>query len=465
MDSLFRKLAIAFVLAAVPAAPIFAQGNLDEEVNAELDRLYQRSQNVKTSGQAPAVLVNVQTNPVVNSNPVQVSDQKTAAVSEGKVANKSDVESSVKVDSKAESLAENRSVQKQPMTVIEASPLVESRIDRLRKSRQDHETQTELSLAEKLEESRIMDERRRAEALFGDRFNIMVKDKAQVNIQKTENQGVSEQTIPAPIVIQQPVQQPVAQPAPQPVQPQVILQPIVIQSAPAAKDQAKSPDRIEREVERADVISEQTANSKQTANALTQEEPTAEGNRPYFSAIVGMGEYANATNVRGNYSIGVGLGTKVKGNFLVEGEFLIGNSDIEQWDSGPWGWDPNYPRITAMNQYSFNGILKYQIGNSTVRPVVGGLIGYTYRTFADRQLGFANNDATSHAVDFGLVLGVDFEVSKNVTIGVDYRYISNLYNRAGDSGFQQRFSQVIQSNNAIEKFNQQIISILGRFTF
>ena len=65
------------------------------------------------------------------------------------------------------------SVQTQPTTFIEASPLSDSKADYIRKNRQDEEMKTETRIVEKLEQSRMEDEKRRAAALFGDKFDSM----------------------------------------------------------------------------------------------------------------------------------------------------------------------------------------------------------------------------------------------------------------------------------------------------
>ena len=67
--------------------------------------------------------------------------------------------------------AKTRSVLKnQPTTYVEASPLVESRAEQMRKQRQQAELNTEQRIVEKLEQSRLEDEKDRAARLFGGKF-------------------------------------------------------------------------------------------------------------------------------------------------------------------------------------------------------------------------------------------------------------------------------------------------------
>lgn len=123
-----------YILVAAIAIPTWAQSNFDEEVNAELDRMYQTKSgagSAAANGSSATVQVNVK------------------------------------------SASPQGPVQKQPTTVIEASPLVESRAERVRRERQEAELATEQKIVEKLEQSRIDDEKRRMDKVFGERLDNM----------------------------------------------------------------------------------------------------------------------------------------------------------------------------------------------------------------------------------------------------------------------------------------------------
>src|SRR5438045_3203689 len=60
----------------------------------------------------------------------------------------------VVIQSSPQATAQAPVVVSQPTTYVEATPLEESRADRLRKARQDTEVQTEQKIVEKLEQSR-----------------------------------------------------------------------------------------------------------------------------------------------------------------------------------------------------------------------------------------------------------------------------------------------------------------------
>jgi outer membrane protein W len=402
-----RKLAILTVLSLVPASMALAQGAMNDEVNAELDRMYS-SRAVKN---APSVQVNV-----TNTN----SNTDTA--------------------------------RKQATTVIEAAPLSESKALSLRRARQDEEMRTEVQMVERLEAARIEDEKRRSEQLFGNRFNVVnnIETTAPVTIQTTTQTNKIEQTaignsgsVSQAVVIAAPV---VAAPVASPVvaAPAVVAAPVVI-AAPA-------------------VVSAPAIVSVPLAEVVPVEAKST--SRSFIMGSVGLGEYPNAKNVRGNYSGGFSVGTHIDDSILVEGAFAAANYDVQQFDSGPYGYSSIFPRITSMNQYSLQAALKYQILGGSFRPVIGGVLGYTYRTFTDTQLGFANNDASSHAFDAGLVIGADLEISKSLALGLDFRYMTNLWNRAQNKGLQTRFGEsVIGGGTPIEKINYAVTSLNLRYTF
>lgn len=449
-----KRLAFIAVLAMVPASMVLAQSSLDDEINAELDRMYQ----VRNS--APSVQVNVQASPNQNQSTGQVTEARSATVTTTEV--------------------ETKVVQKQPTTVIEASPLSESRAERLRKARQDAEMKTEEKLVERIEHSRLEDERRRAEVLFGDRFNQLMNQSEQKSAQDTqqkqiivnENYGVqgdvtqgaqasssqatAQEQKAQPVMVDVPAQPPVYVPVPVIVQQPEVKKPEESELVIIDKKEDKHVETIDRESLKNELRAELDAH-KHEEKAET---------RGYVAGMIGMGDFPDVQNVRGNYSLGFAIGTKINDRMLVEGTFQYSNFSIEQMDSGPWGYDPYYSRITEMDQYTGSGVIKYQLLGGSFRPVVGGVLAYNYRTFSDVQLAFGNNDASSHAVDVGLMAGADIEVTRSFSIGADVRYMWNVFNRSSSDGFQRRFSQqVIGSGTPIEELNYLNFSLVGRATF
>lgn len=427
-----KKLVVLALLAVIPASNVLAQSSIDDEINAELDRMY----SSKSTRGVPSVQVNVQTTPTQN----QVVDQKSAQE------------------------ASNTSVQKAPVTVIEAAPLMESRSEKIRRLRQEEELKTEAKLVEKLEMSRMDDERRRVEAIFGngEKVNVNVNSPSQLTFQQSaveqnaiNNKGDVQQTAvieqksqeTQAVVVDSPkavVAQPAVQAETVKAPPVVIAEPVV--TAPAVV-----------------VIEDKAHVSHVNVVEVKAEEKVS---KSYLTGLVGLGQYEDVQNVRGDYAFGLALGKKINDRTMVEGLFQYARYQVEQFDSGPYGFDPIYPRITEMNQYGFGAALKYQIIGGSFRPYVGGMAQYSYRTFTDIQFGFPNNDASSHAVDLGLLLGAEFEVSSEFAVGLDFKYLMNVYNRASNQGLQTRFSQsVYGSATPIEKLSSMITSISARFSF
>lgn len=455
-----KRLALLVVLAVVPASMVLAQSTLDDEINAELDRMYQSS-----GRNSPSVQVNVQASPTQTQTSGQVQDSQTASSATTTQA----------------SNIETRTVQKQPTTVIEASPLTDSRAERLRKARQDAELQTEEKLVERIEHSRLEDERRRSEVLFGDRFNSLMQkaeQKAAADQKATQQQVIVNENYG----VQGDVTQGAAQTSAQAVQQEQVAVPVVVapevKAAPiyvpvpvVIREEDKKDDKHEHrdEVRHEDRHEDRHEHVRHEIREELVKKEIIENriDRPYIAGMVGFGDYPDVQNIRSNYSLGTALGMQFDNRILVEGSFMFSNFSIEQIDSGPaMPINPVFPRITEMDQYSFGGALKYQFLSGMIRPVVGGLVSYSYRTYKDVQLGFGNNDASSHAVDLGAMAGLDIEVTRSFTIGGDVRYMTNIYNRASNDGFQRRFSQQVTGiGTPIEELDFVSFTIMGRATF
>jgi hypothetical protein len=378
------------------AGSVFAQ-SFDDDLNRELDQMYE-AQRQPVKIQSPSAASQVQVN--VQSNPAQVTSQ-SADVS--------------------------ARVQKQPTTFIEASPLVESRAEKLRKARQDAEVATEQGLVEKLEQTRIEDEKKRADRLFGNKF---------------------EQPQEAAVAVQVPA------PASPPSAPVVIALPVVKEEP---KEEPKKEERIDREALKNDI-----------AEAVATLKPVKESSAKvmYFGAMFGMADYPNAINVRGQYSLGVTVGQNSDSGLAIEGAFIYSNFQVEQREGGI---DPitleYFPRITDMNQYQGSVGAKYRFFDGTLKPSLGGLMAYTYRAFTDSQFALSDETTSSQSIDFGLTAGLDLEVSKNFTIGLDFRYMYNLSSRV-NKGFQQSYQRVyLRNDTPIEKINYYNLGLVGKATF
>jgi hypothetical protein len=248
-----------------------------------------------------------------------------------------------------------------------------SRAEDLKKNRHRAEMETELKATEKIEESRLDDERRRSEALFGERF----KDLDRKN---------------------EPTAQPVYVPGPQPVV-QPVVQPVIQQGL----------DREELREELKSVLSEKEVQKKKAG-------PT----KSYFIAMAGLTEFPKADNIQGSGAFGIGLGVEAKEKILVEGMFQYAS------------FQKSYPYPTDIEEYSGIGAIKFQFSSGTIRPLAGGLAVYSYRTYTDNFVA-QSRQASSSVLDAGVLGGAQFELTDDFAIGAEFRYLWNITSKTGDA--------------------------------
>lgn len=198
-------LAVLFIFPGVG----FGQGSaLDNEVDSELDQLYAEpvkskqhrdgSRSVSTQRRQTVPTQNIQA-----PQPIYIVNQATPS------------SSAVASNNNESQQSQSTIVQKQPTTFVEASPLVESKAEQMRKSRVDAEAQTETKIVEKLETSRLEDEKRRADVLFGSKFEQLGNQQQTLNSQQQPS-PLSQQVQQSPAAIQ-PIPVQIVQPTPVPV--------------------------------------------------------------------------------------------------------------------------------------------------------------------------------------------------------------------------------------------------------
>lgn len=368
-------LTITFVIGAFAQAQVNSQ-SIDNDVDAEIDNMYAPQANKVQSRQGNAVVTQT----------IVVPQQQPQA-------------------------------QKQPTTFIEASPLSDSKADMIRKNRQDEEMRTETRIVEKLEQSRMEDEKKRAAVLFGDKF-----DKIQNNEQEPHAA---------------PIQQ---TPAVQPPQP-VYIEP----------KETLTRDAVREEV-RAALKDDETA-------------VVAPIETKYFAGIAGIGEYPDVKNVKGNYSLGAAFGTRYD-YLMVEGSFLMSNYSVDLTNYG--STTPYYSGYRLdnyeVNQYQGSIGAKYQLLGGMVRPVLGGLVAYSYRKFTLTNGYSGQNQDTgySHAIDLGVDTGVDFEFSPKFSLGVSLKYMFNMSSRVTAEYTNSTYAYI---GTPIEKLQYYIAAIAARVNF
>lgn len=382
----------------------WAQSHQSEELDLGLDPVYTETLDVEAKTSAPSQNSN---RPIQQEEGLRVSNTKKSNTQTQPIYILN--QSNPTATNQAQMQTQTAQVQKQPVTIIESTPVTDSRAEKLRKARQDSEIQTEQKIVEKLESSRLDDEKKRADALFGDRFNQM----------NSQNQ----QQVEAPQQFQQP------QPVLKPVQ--------VVPVAPAFVDPEPTPEELR--------VSRKHKELNDTSD---------EDSHTYFIGLLGVSEFNKASNVQGVMATGFGLGVEYKEHLLAEVDFIYTQ------------FQRNYPIVTNIDQYTFMGQIKYQILRGLIRPIVGGALSYSYRTFDDINPYYYNNNynnnykTTSNTLDSGLTAGIDVAPTENFSIGIDYRYMWNLTHKS--NGFYPVF---FSDQTAIDSLNYYVISLNGRFTF
>ena len=299
---------------------------------------------------------------------------------------------------------QQQAVQKQPETIIEASPLSNSRADSIRRGRQEEELKTESRIVEKLEQSRLEDEKKRASILFGDKFD---------NLQNVQ---------------QVPVQAP-----PSYIQPQAI----VIEKNELSRDDVREEVRAALDDNAIEPINEQR----------------------YFVATAGVGQYPDVSAIKGNYSLGAGFGNRFD-YFLVEGTFTYSNYSMTGLYIQPGTLNTIYSEFD-MNQYQGTITAKYQMLGGFVRPVLGGLASYSYRQYIanyNSNITRAGDELrNSHALDLGILAGVDLEFNSKMSYGVELKYLFNMSRKISGNG--------IDDGSAPEAFEYYVGSVFARMNF
>lgn len=267
-------------------------------------------------------------------------------------------------------------VQQQPTQTIEAAPVKETRIDALRKQREEIERQTEEKILQRLEDDRLLSEKDRADKLL----NPSAAAAASATTVPT-------QTAP---VIGAPVQQ-------------NGFTPVQAVSAPTA------------------VVGSTVAPVEDITPANPEEETMLQ-----VGGALGVGDYPTVSNVQGVYATGVNVSLVTPGGLGVDGSLMFSSYDVKN----PQAVYP-YAPLTRMDQLNVTAGLSYQILSGRVRPVIGALAGYTRRSF-DNSVYYSNtntDNSVSHAIDAGTLFGVDVQVAKKLTVGADIRYMMNLSSR------------------------------------
>ena len=313
-------------------------------------------------------------------------------------------------------------IQDQPTNIVEDSPLNMSAAERRRRDRQNLEMQTEQKIVEKLEDARIEDERARSERLFNKGFGARDQHEA-----------------------------PVAPPAPQQVQVIQVPAPVVVEPAEPKVD-------VKAEVRAA--LDDMKPKHEEVTTGY------------YMNGLAGIGSYPDASNVRGDMALGFGLGIVTPERFVAEGTFQYSQYSVTDGQNYNQ-FQPNFASsipFTKVTQYNFQAAVKYQLLSGRVRPVVGAIAGYTYRSYEGQNAMYsqtygysAANSPSTNSFDLGAVVGLDIQVTNSFSIGGDFRYMKNVAYR-GNNDYSKAYTLPAPFKR-LEEINYYLASLVGKFTF
>lgn len=322
-------------------------------------------------------------------------------------------------------------VQKQATTVVEDTPLTESAADKLRKQRIEMEQQTEAKIVEKLEEARMKAEQERAQKLLlGLEANKEEKKEEKAEEKKEETPVAAPVVIPEPVQVVAPVQQ----------------QQVVIEPTPEPAIQVKT-----------------------ELAALDDEKKKQE--KMYVTFDFGFTSY-DAKNVDTGVGLGANIGMVFDDRYVVEGNFMYTRADIELLPAVM-----SYPTIVQMDQYNIGGTFKFRLLKSRFAPYVGGSLAYVYRDYKDEQsfphlsgcgmYPCQSLDASSWALDLGLLVGADIRLSDNMSVGTEFKYMMNVVYDVDTKGGLQQSKLLYPSfyGDPIEELGYYTLAISLKYLF
>lgn len=289
---------------------------------------------------------------------------------------------------------------------VQATPLVNSKAQSLRRAREGLEVETEQKIVEKLEESRIRDEQRRSERIFGNKLDSLADEEA-------------------------------AAVAPVKKEPEVIY----VERAPEP-----APVPMEHE----SIIAQEVSISQQITP-----EPLAAPTRVFLAADVGAAEYPDILNIQGKIASGVGLGVELPNRFVVEGRFRYSNYDLEKLSLK--GESEGFRDV---RQYNFGVGLNYKFLDSTFTPKVGTSLNYVARSISEDVGKIVHDTTHSTGIDLGLMAGLDMDINQGFAMGLDFNYFTNLSTR--------REGESLINPSAIthmEDFDYYMLTLSGKFFF
>jgi hypothetical protein len=174
---------------------------------------------------------------------------------------------------------------------------------------------------------------------------------------------------------------------------------------------------------------------------------------------------------------GILLGVEFPENFILEGSVIFSQYDINnvpacsQTDYAGNCIGVIIPINQRMTQTNVGLGAKYAFLKGRVRPMVGGLLSYTKRSFENRNTtsytngynytGARQSYPDSWGIDGGVSLGVDVSLSPKFAIGADFKYLTNLTYDREDNPQTRSYG----NSQPVEELSYYIFSAAATFRF
>ncbi len=350
------------------------------------------------------------------------------------ILNKNDSEAKAKNLNNAELTAQQKAealaaaeAQNQPETIVEASPLVESYATNLRKMRQNAEIETEQKIVEKLESARLEDERRRAQRLFGDRKFETPAAKKNPNSDVVTCDGGNGCWTP---VEQAPVQ---------------IIEHAPVKTVEIVREKTVAPETVV-------VPTVKYENKVPAKKDLTS--------KSYVSAAIGAMDY-KAVNVESKYALQLGAGIDLSSKTSVEAFFAYSQHRID------------YFGYTDLNQYNWGVEGRYNlVSHAKFNVNAGAHLGLVFRNYlglnkSSRSFNnkSSNSDESTRSVNVAPVVGAEFKVTKNFSLGLDYKYMINVAQSFSSDEMGDSYSDGRFTYEPLEDINYSVFSVKAKVRF
>jgi len=337
-------------------------------------------------------------------------------------------------DSAAEAYSESDSdVDAEIIAAADTEVVTESfsQADSMRNARKSAEVSTEQRIVEKLEASRLEDERRRADTLFGDRFEALENKKSEKKKSKhhEDDYGYDDEIIEKKVIVKTVVKE---------VEPET-QKPEPVHYAPVHH------------------------------HAVAIHDPYSDSKGQTYMGVTLGGMSYDASNVESKYAAGILIGKDLNNKFSVEGSFLYSNHFVDTfWKTAVY---------SEVSQYDFGFNTKYSIFTGKLRPYVGVGATYTYRNYQDRVMSTSGQslyynqgysqytgEANTHAVDGNLMAGIDVEISKGFLLGAEYKHSMNVFVNNNEPVFAQKWAQP-QFGTPLEEIDRSQVTVNAKYLF